>query len=150
MILKIKLIIYCLLIIIFSTSCQGTHGMIKSYTAKSSKKEVEEGMKSISDNVDYITFFDNTDDSGINRKGYIDILIETKGLKKRYKVHFYGDEVFWEQNLNFCDFAIIKINGKTDNKFGFWSKEKRIAIELFEKEFIPLLESVVGPVEFEK
>lgn len=128
-------------------SCAGTHGKIKSYEINSSKNEVKKAMIKIAEGMDNITFYDNTDDSGIKRKGYIDIKIETDKLNRNYKIHFYGGEKFWEENPNFCIFSIIKINGSTDKQFGIWSKDKRISIELFENEFLPKLENMLGKVE---
>jgi len=139
---------YYILILILLSACQGTHGKIKSYTNKSSKNEVKVGMESVGRNVANITFFNDTDDSGIDRSGYIDILIETPKIRKKYKVHFYGGEKYWEENPNFCRFSIIKINGNTNKQFGILSKDKRIAIELFEREFIPHLEKIIGEIEF--
>jgi hypothetical protein len=135
--------------IIVLASCAGTHGKIKSYSTNSSMIEVKEAMMKVAENANYITFFDNTDGSGINRKGYIDILIETSEVRKKFKIHFYGNETFWEENPDFCSFAIIKINLNTNAQFSMWSKEKRIALEIFEKETIPRLENILGEIEVE-
>lgn len=129
--------------------CAGTHGKIKSYKAGVSKESAQEAIEELCRENEYLTFFDRTDNSGINRPGYFDILINIDNENTRFKLHFFGNENLWDENQHCSRFSVIEINGKLDENFGYWSSERRKGIELFEKEVVSRLETKIGLIEKE-
>ena len=141
MILKHSLLYISFIFIMMS--CQGTDGEIQRYKTSKSMKYVETSILSL-DN-DYVSVFNNTDFSGINRPGYMDIRLN-KDKSIRYKIAFYGNEEEWKRASN-CMFSVIKINGKINSQFSFFSSEKKELISIFDTEVIPLLEKEVGKIK---
>lgn len=126
------------------SSCQGTHGEIQAYKVRNkSMRNVELSILELDSR--YFSIFNNTDLSGINRPGYMDIRLNQKKVI-RYKISFYGDEEEWAKNEPNCMFSIIEINGKINSEFSFFSSEKKELISIFDKEVIPLLEKKVGNI----
>jgi hypothetical protein len=127
-----------ILILIFIQSCAGTHGKIISFEFSTCKDELNSKIFSLK-NDSKIQVIDSTDDSGINRPGYFDIIIKDKGKSYYYKMHYFGDTEYWETHKEICELAIIEINNKYDKDFSIFSSEKREAIKIFKKIIIPQL-----------
>lgn len=157
-IIKKYFFLFLVLIGLYSCFTAGTHGIIKSYQYPVAKHTLQNAVQKVIDrngNIlrDKLKAYNDSTKMDYYNDGdnYITITIIKNQLQNRYTFKYGGDKEYWDtskfSNIFIC-YAFDKDGkGGSEGNGGFpWYKFglKKKLVELFEKEFVNKVDTVLG------